>query len=92
MDITEINRIQSQTFRENLRLLREARGWSFYRLSRETGISISVLKKMERGGNFRLNALSQLCRFYGIRPGAMFLPLHEELMQKDEEGGNPSKV
>ena len=71
MNIEEINERQMQVMRENLKLLREQRGWSV-ELSRRSQISPATLARAEAGGNFGVLSLLALCRLYHIRPHEMF--------------------
>jgi len=53
---------------ENLKKLRNKKGWSQERLAREAGISYNTLIKIERGGikNPKLETLIKLARALGV--------------------------
>ncbi|MBC8547615.1 helix-turn-helix transcriptional regulator [Clostridiaceae bacterium NSJ-31] len=78
MDIEETNRRQIQQMCENLRLLSEARGWTFGELERRTGIPKKILVRAEQRGNIGADVLLTLSEFYQIKPHLLFFPLTQE--------------
>jgi transcriptional regulator with XRE-family HTH domain len=54
-------------FARRLKELREARGWTWYRLAKESGISTDGIAKMERPGTDpKLSTLHKLAAAFGI--------------------------
>ncbi|MDR1629118.1 MAG: helix-turn-helix domain-containing protein [Oscillospiraceae bacterium] len=58
--------------RDNLKFLREARGWSLTELSDISGISKKILTGMEAEEDFEVNYMLELCRVYQIKPHKLF--------------------
>ena len=64
--------------REKLLALLQTRGWSFYRLAKESGVAWSTIRNMfERGTDPTLSTLEALCAGLGV-------PL-VELLQDDSQ-------
>lgn len=59
---------------EQLKELRLARGLTQERLAERAGLSIGVVKKLERGGAARLDTYHALARALGVRTSALFEP------------------
>lgn len=78
MDIREVNKLQIQTMRENLKWLRGQKSWSIRELSRRSGVKPGVLRRIEDGRNFNLRSLLILCGVYGVRPRDIFYPIRRE--------------
>ena len=55
------------TVREKLLALLQTRGWSFYRLAKESGVAWSTIRNMfERGTDPTLSTLEALCAGLGV--------------------------
>lgn len=61
-----------QIMRQNLKFLREARGWSLAELSEISGISKKILTGMEADEDFEVHYMIQLCRIYQVKPHKLF--------------------
>ena len=77
MKVKRENARQIRTMRGNIRMLRRQRNLSVRDLSEQSGISASVLRNIEAGQDFGLSHLLKLCRFYGIKPYEIFLPIDD---------------
>ena len=75
MDTQDANKNQMQTMRENFKLLREGKKWSFEDLSQISGINANTLIGIENGEDFEIGFLFDLCRIYAIKPQKVFLLL-----------------
>lgn len=69
------NQNQLQTIYENLRTLRQARGWPIDELSNLSGIHVKILADIEEGKDFYIQHLFALCRVYRVTPREMFTPM-----------------
>ena len=59
--------------------LKEERGWSNYKLSRESGINASTLSAMFKKNNFpTLPTIEALCKGFGISVSAFFIESKEQ--------------
>ena len=63
---------QIETMRENIRLLRRARGWTIEELSKISGIRVKVLRDMEEGRDFDVRCLMKLSKLYHIKTPELF--------------------
>lgn len=78
MDVSEENAKELETLCRNLRMLRHKRNISIQQLSRETGVSESILKQIEQNyipEEFDAAHLCTLCEFYAIKPYKIFLDI-----------------
>ena len=58
---------------EQIRMLMLQRGWSVYRLSKESGLSQSTIESiLKRGSIPRINTIEKCCRAFGITMAAFF--------------------
>lgn len=53
---------------KKIRKLREARGWSAYKLATKTGLSASAIWDLERGRNMRTWHLLEIAQALGVDP------------------------
>ncbi len=72
MNIGEINTHQIVRMRENIKSLREQKGWSVKHLSKISGTSEKTIRNIENGRNFGILSLIKLCRIYGIKLPELF--------------------
>lgn len=66
---------QIQTMRENLRILRQSRGWDLEELSARSLIPYATLEAIEQGGEFNMSCLAPLCALYEVEPIELFRPM-----------------
>jgi transcriptional regulator with XRE-family HTH domain len=57
---------------ENLRSRRRGAGWSQERLAAEAGVSVSVVRKIEQGGQARVDTLHSLARALNLSTSELF--------------------
>lgn len=75
MNVKNKNKLQIQTMRNNMRLLREQRNWSMKKLSEVSGIDEKTLNDIETGEDFGIAHLLKLCSLYHIKPRDIFYPV-----------------
>ncbi len=74
---------------EEVRRLRQERGWSQPRLSVESGIAVSALSSIENGHrNPNAGTLAKLARAFGVEVRDLF-PKGQSPLPFDEERGRP---
>ena len=73
--IVEENEKERRMMYENLRALRQEKGWSVRELSKISGIPEKSLANIEEGKNFKVHYLIQLCRLYHIEVYKIFSPI-----------------
>lgn len=66
---------QIQTMRENLRILRQSRGWSIEELAARTSLPAGELRAIEQGEDFSMGCLKPLCDVYEVEPVELFRPM-----------------
>ncbi|MFJ6655917.1 helix-turn-helix domain-containing protein [Streptomyces sp. NPDC091377] len=70
---------------ELLRALRRRRGLTQERLAERAGLSLGVVKKLERGGTARLENYHALARALGVRTSALFESAGPHATTRDDE-------
>jgi len=70
------------TMFENLRLLRQARGWTIEELSKRSGIRVKILTDIEEGRDFDIVYLIRLCNLYHIQPNKIFSHIEISLLKE----------
>ena len=61
MNIKEENDNQKKAMYENLKFMRQLKGWSMEKLSKISGIDKKILTQIEEGRDFDVQYLIQLC-------------------------------
>ena len=75
-----------QWVKERIRALREARGWTCYRLAKESGIPYSTLNTMlNKPGTPSVASLEKLCAGFGITLGQFFAEDGAQALLTDEQ-------
>lgn len=74
---------------EKWRELRKQKGYTLEDVSREVGISVAHLSKLENGGNVSLELLRDIAHFYGESPLYFLEPVREEKHLVEKGGGEP---
>ena len=75
MTVHEKNMFQIKTMRENLKQIREEKGWSVEEVSKKTNIDVEILRLIESESDFDIDYLFTLCSLYGIKVDKIFLPI-----------------
>ena len=66
MNVKEENNKQFKTMYENLKSMRQSKGWSIEELSEISGIHKKILTRIENGEDITLQHLFRLCRIYEV--------------------------
>ena len=74
---------------EKWRELRKQKGYTLEDVSRQVGISVAHLSKLENGGNVSLELLRDLAHFYGESPLYFLEPVRDEKHLVEKDGGDP---
>jgi len=69
----EENAKELKNMYENLKFLRQSKGWSINELSEISGINTKILIGIEESNDFDIQHLIKLCRTYKIRLCEIFL-------------------
>jgi DNA-binding transcriptional MerR regulator/uncharacterized cupin superfamily protein len=77
---------------EKWREIRKMQGYTLEEVSREVGISVAHLSKLENGGNVSLELMRDLAHFYGESPLYFLEPTQEETYLVEKDKGEPLDV
>ena len=69
---------QIQTMRENLRILRQSRGWDLEELSARSLIPYATLEAIEQGGEFNMSCLAPLLKWKSLFDLAALISVNKE--------------
>ena len=72
MKTQDKNTIRLKALSENLKGLRNKKGWSIEELSQTSKISVKILRQIESGKDFDIDYLFKLCEIYGIELSEIF--------------------
>ncbi len=75
---------QLEIMQSNIRNLRIARGWNVLHVAELTGIPVEELIAIEDGADCRLDYLRALSNLYCVRMSAMFRPLKQFAVGRDD--------
>ena len=77
---------------EKWREIRKMQGYTLEEVSRQVGISVAHLSKLENGGNVSLELMRDLAHFYGESPLYFLEPTQEETYLVEKDKGEPLDV